>query len=107
MRRGAGRPPLSHTPAQGLLWHHETSSCEQERRRRAEYLTQEGSEKETRRWARRGGLYFRWRIFARMRRFFRPTLRRPLRFFISVTVIASSRDARHDCHRVPRAAGPR
>jgi hypothetical protein len=29
--------------------------------------------------------YLRWRILARMRRFFRPTLRRPLRFFIGVT----------------------
>jgi hypothetical protein len=30
----------------------------------------------------RGGHYLRWRILARIRRFFRPTLRRPLRFFI-------------------------
>lgn len=29
--------------------------------------------------------YLRWRILARMRRFFRPTLRRPLRFFIGRT----------------------
>ena len=26
--------------------------------------------------------YLRWRILARIRRFFRPTLRRPLRFFM-------------------------
>src|SRR5437762_10813995 len=28
--------------------------------------------------------YLRWRILLRMRRFFRPTLRRPLRFFIGL-----------------------
>ena len=29
--------------------------------------------------------YLRWRILARIRRFLRPTLRRPLRFFIRLT----------------------
>jgi hypothetical protein len=29
--------------------------------------------------------YLRWRIFARMRRFFRPTLRRPLLFLMGLT----------------------
>jgi hypothetical protein len=28
--------------------------------------------------------YLQWRIFARIRRFFRPTLRRPSRFFIGL-----------------------
>jgi hypothetical protein len=32
-----------------------------------------------------GPVYLRWRILLRIRRFFRPTLRRPLRFFIRLT----------------------
>ena len=35
--------------------------------------------------ASRNGFYLRWRILARMRRFFRPTLRRPLLFLIRLT----------------------
>src|SRR5438105_1498505 len=60
-----------------------------------------GRGEEARRWARRDGpIYLRWRIFARMRRFFRPTLRRPLRFFIGFTR-SSSRDVRHGCYHAP------
>ena len=38
-----------------------------------------------------GTAYLRWRIFARIRRFLRPTLRRPLRFFIGLPGLPRTR----------------
>src|SRR6516162_8497799 len=38
-----------------------------------------------------GTAYLRWRIFARIRRFLRPTLRRPLRFFIALPGLPRTR----------------